>query len=353
MKWIHPNVCWIIALIALALLTGFVGCRNQPGGMPNPFLAPDRVPPPATRTLLPGQAQPYYPGDPLPVMQSGVAPPAAANTANASPQQQPAGPTLAWNAPTGGTPAMNSPAEPRALAFSNEPSVAIPSDGGSLRFPLPAPPPEPIAPIALSAPAATQQPAQQLAAVPATQTVLPASHSVPAANLAPTANNALAMGEVEPAATSPWRSPQVAQPSVAPGYGQPLIITQPLGAQPLIAPVAAPAAPVYVAPFASTPSTMDVRLRAVPSPPPEPADSPTPRIRLPGYPAPQPLIDADTRAQPTPFYATPASAISVGAVQMVQASPLPPMVYDPTVNMAAAPQTSGSRDGFRPRSSMR
>ena len=34
--------------------------------MTNPFTAPSRVPPPATRTLLPGTAQPYYPGDPVP-----------------------------------------------------------------------------------------------------------------------------------------------------------------------------------------------------------------------------------------------------------------------------------------------
>ncbi len=42
-----------------------VGCRNQSTTFTNPFLAPDRVPPPATRPLTPGTAQPYYPGDPV------------------------------------------------------------------------------------------------------------------------------------------------------------------------------------------------------------------------------------------------------------------------------------------------
>lgn len=54
---------WLPGAFALLLL---VGCRTQSTAMSNPFLSPDRVPPPATRTLLPGTAQPYYPGDPLP-----------------------------------------------------------------------------------------------------------------------------------------------------------------------------------------------------------------------------------------------------------------------------------------------
>jgi hypothetical protein len=43
-----------------------LGCRNSNAPLTNPFLTPDRVPPPSTRTLTPGTAQPYYPGDPLP-----------------------------------------------------------------------------------------------------------------------------------------------------------------------------------------------------------------------------------------------------------------------------------------------
>jgi len=53
-------------LFCTLALVMFAGCRSQTTTMSNPFLAPNRVPPPATRTLLPGTAQPYYPGDPLP-----------------------------------------------------------------------------------------------------------------------------------------------------------------------------------------------------------------------------------------------------------------------------------------------
>jgi len=62
---------------AVVLLVGSVaGCRSQSTAMTNPFLAPDRVPPPATRTLLPGTAQPYYPGDPVPNSPTIGTPPA-------------------------------------------------------------------------------------------------------------------------------------------------------------------------------------------------------------------------------------------------------------------------------------
>lgn len=46
--------------ILLALAVG--GCRQQGTPLANPFLAPDRVPPPATRTPAPGTAVPYYGG---------------------------------------------------------------------------------------------------------------------------------------------------------------------------------------------------------------------------------------------------------------------------------------------------
>ncbi|MEM8946640.1 MAG: hypothetical protein AAGD11_15815 [Planctomycetota bacterium] len=52
------------ALILLA--AALSGCRSQTATMTNPFLAPDRVPPPATRSPALGTAQPYYPGDPVP-----------------------------------------------------------------------------------------------------------------------------------------------------------------------------------------------------------------------------------------------------------------------------------------------
>lgn len=53
---------------ALVVLTTVAGCKNQTTGQfTNPFLTADRVPPPSTRVLAPGTAQPYYPGDPAPV----------------------------------------------------------------------------------------------------------------------------------------------------------------------------------------------------------------------------------------------------------------------------------------------
>lgn len=62
-------------------LLALVGCRTQTTAMTNPFLAPDKVPPPATRTLLPGTAQPYYPGDPVPNSPAIQPPPSYAPVA--------------------------------------------------------------------------------------------------------------------------------------------------------------------------------------------------------------------------------------------------------------------------------
>ncbi|NOZ38674.1 MAG: hypothetical protein GXP24_00430 [Planctomycetes bacterium] len=68
--------------------------------MTNPFLAPNRVPPPATRTLLPGTAQPYYPGDPVPNSPVIGAPPVGfAPGATQQPGYQPTAPTTPTYAP--------------------------------------------------------------------------------------------------------------------------------------------------------------------------------------------------------------------------------------------------------------
>ncbi len=89
----------LLCTLAVGLL---VGCRTQSTAMTNPFLAPNRVPPPATRTLLPGTAQPYYPGDPVPTTPVIGAPPVGF-APGAMPQPtyspQPAGvvPPGGWN----------------------------------------------------------------------------------------------------------------------------------------------------------------------------------------------------------------------------------------------------------------
>lgn len=97
--------CLLSSLALGVLILPFTGCRSQSSTMTNPFLAPDRVPPPATRTLLPGTAQPYYGGDPIPTTPvigtppTGFTPGAPIQTAPATFAPQPAGtiPPGGWN----------------------------------------------------------------------------------------------------------------------------------------------------------------------------------------------------------------------------------------------------------------
>src|SRR5688572_22357140 len=140
MTSIHPKSTQAVAFVAASWFVCACGCRSQPSGLPNPFLAPDLVPPPATRALLPGQAQPYYPGDPLPVMQSSNPPAGAPSSANdqLAAAQFAGSDGLNWNEPGGGSAVVDDVGPTRALARSNESAVAIPSDGDSLRFALPA-----------------------------------------------------------------------------------------------------------------------------------------------------------------------------------------------------------------------
>ena len=241
MGWMHPKLSLVIGAAPLVCLLGAAGCRNQPGGMANPFLAPDRVPPPATRTLLPGQAQPYYPGDPLPVTQS------------AAPLQPSSNDALAWNAPNETAATLADQAEARGLALSNEPSVAVPRDDGDLRFALPsAPGPEPIQPAPVASNAASRE------------AVVPASYNAPLPMNQPAGDSPLMESSEEFIASGPWRSPQIQAPSQPVSYGVPAALPG--------VPSAMPQA-----------NHMDVQLRAVPSPPPEPVEANTPRIRLPGY----------------------------------------------------------------------
>lgn len=61
-----------LACLGLLMLAG-VGCRNQQP-VTNPFVSADLVPPPVTRQVVPGTAQPYYSGDPLPPMNGAPLP---------------------------------------------------------------------------------------------------------------------------------------------------------------------------------------------------------------------------------------------------------------------------------------
>lgn len=297
MKGIHPKVnraatCAFVA----AMVAG--GCRSTSSGIGNPFLAPDRVAPPSTRAIAPGQAQPYYQGDPLPVMQSATAPPASNLTAYDSAAARSAtGKTLAWNAPTGSAP-LSSNAAPTAqtaapwgvnsqpatpIAYANEPAVSVPTDADSLRFALPAPSqPQPIAPMAAATPT-NPQPIQPASAAP-NQSVMLATYDAPiATGLSPVVTAPAPSPPLQVA--SPWRTPQVSPTSPPPGYPpQPPVIT-PTSPQPFMVP-APPAYSMVQAPIAMPTNAMAVQLRAVPSPPPQPGD-PLPRVRIPGYEVPQ------------------------------------------------------------------
>jgi hypothetical protein len=89
---------------------------------------------------------------------------------------------------------------------------------------------------------------------------------------------------------------------------------------------------------------MNVRLRAVPSPPPPPVEAASPRIRLPGYPAPQPISGNAAGIEPAAYYVVGPQNV----VQTVQITPLGATAIGP----APAP-TIASSDGFRPRGAMR
>lgn len=292
MKRVHPNLNLAAAFVAMAVLLSAVGCKYQQTAIAaNPFLGPNRVPPPATRTLLPGQAQPYYQGDPLPVSQTGAAQPAAVAQASAEAEMPSAEGNLAWTSPSGAQqqsktgptlstapPALpaNPPTRSAAVA-SNEPSVAIPEDGNSLRFAIPQPelaepqpftPNNPVALTSTPAPNAVQQPKLQLPAPPSSRDIVQTTYTEPA------------MTNSQTPAPSPWRSPQITQPNVTPlvatppNYAPQPFVAQPVG-QSLAINVPPSLPPYYAMPTVTGANTMDVRLREVPSPP-------MPRIRIPG-----------------------------------------------------------------------
>jgi hypothetical protein len=137
----------VVVALRVVLILGLAGCSNQQMSASNPFMSPDRVPPPATRTIAPGTAAPYYPGDPIPAAQVPPAQPIAPIAAQGQPlmtQPQTVQPPIT---PVG---QATQPPAPQPLAFSNERSVAIPADNSDLRFGAPQsmqPPQPPITPI--------------------------------------------------------------------------------------------------------------------------------------------------------------------------------------------------------------
>jgi hypothetical protein len=139
-----PMRCTTCALVMLVMV---LGCKNQSTGpMTNPFaLTPDRVPPPTTRVLAPGTAQPYYPGDPMP--GAVAAPPAGTAGAPAfttppatyGPATPLPGSTTPLTTPPGGwstpvyAPQSSTSSGNSTLAASGD-AVSVPSDQQGLRF---------------------------------------------------------------------------------------------------------------------------------------------------------------------------------------------------------------------------
>jgi hypothetical protein len=196
---------------------------------------------------------------------------------------------------------------------------------------MPPPEPTPVTPSAVPSPPAQQS--IQLAANPTTQTIVPASYAAPIAASQPVPNLPPSGLEQAPAA-GPWRAPVIAQPSSPTSFA------------------AQPAASSVIPGYPPQSNVMDVQIRAVPSPPPEPVEPNTPRIRLPGY-TPQPMTGAGQIGQPALFYATAIPTAAGSMVQTASLGPIPQSPYDPTRNLAAASGATGSHDGFRPRSSIR
>lgn len=98
--------------VSLTLLLGLAGCQNQQAALSNPFLSPDRVPPPSTRVLTPGTAQPYYAGDPIPGVPGSSQPPAYTPAPN-------------YNNPyNGGAPAYGTPGSTPPGGWNSYPQTA-------------------------------------------------------------------------------------------------------------------------------------------------------------------------------------------------------------------------------------
>lgn len=183
-----PRLGQMVPLAALLV----AGCQNQPTTFHNPFLSPDRVPPPSTRALTPGTAQPYYPGDPA---MGGVAP--SYTPGPATPAAQPG----IWNGSQSVPPAVGSPYTPTSstgqlpatgvqVAGVDGDVVRVPEDVGQLRFagnqlgPTPAMTrtpitPTPITPTPATPPAVTAVPygSGMDASVQQASAVLPAPRS--------------------------------------------------------------------------------------------------------------------------------------------------------------------------------
>jgi hypothetical protein len=294
MNGIHPkaNAAAICALSVALLATG---CRSTSSGANNAFLAPDRVAPPSTRALAPGQAQPYYQGDPLPVMQSAATPvPNSLLTLDNAAARTATGKTLAWNSPAS-TPQPTSiipqstPVSPwppitqsaAVVASAPENAVSVPADTASLRFPMQSSvQPAPISQVASGL--SPQAPTSTTAAATPNQGVMLASYNT----LAGSVSQVPAAVPANP--NSPWRTPHYDGLTPSSTYPQQANVVSSISPQPSMP--AVPAYPMVQSPITLPTNPMAVDLRAIASPP-QPGD-PMPRVRVPGYDTPE-MASAD------------------------------------------------------------
>ncbi len=290
-----PSISLLLGLSLFGVLAS-AGCTNRQGA-PSPFLTADRVPPPSTRALPPGAAQPYYQGDPLPVMQGGasVTPSAfpagpQALAATSFPANPPAQSTLAPTLPVS-QPVMSRPRVTQASY--TEAAIAVPSDDSALRFaPATTFAPQPTF-VAQAAPATAE--ANRAVAIPTSQPFA-AERAPVGVTLTPTSATApIFSAEVPSADGLPWVSGS------------------------------APRGPVIVA-SNSAPRPTSSQL--------VPVAAPAPRVRLPGYPAPQQT------------FVTPAAGGSPTGQVRITELPTGP-AYLPTQSATQPPAS----DGFRSRSS--
>lgn len=325
----HPQYAGI-AFVWVTVAVVWGGCQsNQRTASTNPFVSPSRVPPPSTQTISPGAAQPYYPGDPIPTMQS---------TSGAPSPKLPLTPSDAIT-PVASN-ASSSSSVRSDLAYSSERSVSIPSDNGVLRFEQVAAAKEP----AIAAPASSSAPivAANHAAIAASAVaaVSPASATSPMGVQAPGAGATQVVPASASVSTSPWRPPRISPTSTA-----------------VAGPVAVPSL-MAQGPLNTAPSSMNVQLRAVPSP--APGNSASPRVRIPSYsPSAQYMVAPGGSCQQVAL--SPTGTPQSGAVlQTLAVTPLasPTIGYGSSSAIATASQGEpsiavASGDGFRPRGSTR
>ncbi|MEM8865355.1 MAG: hypothetical protein AAGF31_07370 [Planctomycetota bacterium] len=288
--------CWTL----LGLLTfATAGCANQQN-ITNPFTTADRVPPPQTRIPTAATGQPYYQGGVAPTIPAAPVSPAGVPAATVPQSTFAPGAFPQSSAP----PAVPTP----AIVASNEQAIGVPTDDSALRL-ASTPPPAPPSPM-------VQQ--QQFAAAP--------TSAAPVASATPAGQQAVVVQAAanQPALARPMRV------TLTPANQQFAAVTQP--SQTHFSPVGAAGDGLpWVsgsAPRAASPLTVAPQ-------PVQPAAylAAAPRVRLPGYPAPQQtFVMPATTNQP------------IGRVQITE------LPRTPITPPAAVPAAT-SPDGFRPRQS--